>query len=112
MRFVLGALIPSLFIICAGLVVVWYVARAWRDWDSTGELGTGYWQTLAGLTFWAYRWPASDRDQPLEEVTFRSRWLVLAWLSICVAVAVLLVAAGVAWLFVGARWGAGSTPNG
>lgn len=105
-RFALFVLLPSVLMVCSALAVGWYVVRAWGVWRDTGELGTGYW--LVPRLGWDYRWPASDRDEPLGEAIIRNRWVLLAWLSVCVVVAFLLTAVGVAWLIAGSGWRSGS----
>lgn len=111
MQYVAAALIPSLLLFGTAIAVCWYVVRAWQDWRDTGELGTGNWQPRSYLGWnlrWPYRWPSPERID-LREVYIRKRWVLFAWLALCIAVAFVIATAAVAWLFVGAHWGSDST---
>jgi hypothetical protein len=92
------------------LALCYYVVRMWREYRDTGSIDIGFGIAAApGSLLYAV---TRNRRFVGSEMGIRSPWLAYCWLALCVVVGATILAAAVAWLFVGAHWGSGSSATG
>lgn len=92
------------------LALFYYVLRMWREYRDGGSIDIGFGLAAApGSLLYAI---TRNRQFAGNEIGLRSRWTAYSWLVLCGVVGVTILAAAVAWLFVGAHWGTGSVTTG